>query len=150
MQIVWWLVPACKPNVSKLNLAETVIKESPVRFTLPPKRFNLPPMRFHREVDSRDGMPWTHWIICVLVVTACFASSSGAAEDSVSLLPILSGNDDGQPLHEAIINHSSAGHFAVLRRIGPEHSGKTHGQPQRTDSLDSTTLVEWHGIGASP
>lgn len=35
------------------------------------------------------------------------------AEDSVSLLPVMTGDDAGKPLHEAIINHSISGHFAV-------------------------------------
>lgn len=36
-----------------------------------------------------------------------------AAEDSVSLLPVIRGHDQSRPLHEAIINHSISGHFAV-------------------------------------
>ncbi|MEM8668344.1 MAG: arylsulfatase [Planctomycetota bacterium] len=39
--------------------------------------------------------------------------SDEVAEDSVSLLSTLTGNDDGEPLHEAIVNHSIYGHFAV-------------------------------------
>jgi arylsulfatase A len=38
---------------------------------------------------------------------------ANAAEDSFSLLPILTGTDADAPLHEAIINHSISGHFAV-------------------------------------
>ncbi|MEM9366507.1 MAG: arylsulfatase [Planctomycetota bacterium] len=40
-----------------------------------------------------------------------------AAEDSLSLLPIASGDDDGTPLHDAIIHHSGNGYFAI--RSGP-------------------------------
>lgn len=40
-----------------------------------------------------------------------------AAEDSVSLLPILTGQGEGQPLHEAVVHHSSSGYFAI--RSGP-------------------------------
>ncbi|MEM6690546.1 MAG: arylsulfatase [Planctomycetota bacterium] len=36
-----------------------------------------------------------------------------AAEDSVSLLPVLLDNDNGRPLHEAVVHHSSSGYFAV-------------------------------------
>ena len=36
-----------------------------------------------------------------------------AAEDSVSLLPVLKRKDNDKPLHEAVINHSSSGYFAV-------------------------------------
>ena len=36
-----------------------------------------------------------------------------AAEDSVSLLPVLLGKDRDDPLHEAVIHHSISGHFAV-------------------------------------
>jgi len=38
-----------------------------------------------------------------------------AAEDSVSLLPILRGKTLEAPLHEAIICHSASGHFAVRK-----------------------------------
>ena len=36
-----------------------------------------------------------------------------AAEDSVSLLPVLLSEENDKPLHEAVINHSISGHFAV-------------------------------------
>ncbi len=35
------------------------------------------------------------------------------AEDSVSLLPTLTGEDHAAPLHEIVVHHSSSGHFAV-------------------------------------
>ncbi|WP_442508623.1 sulfatase family protein [Novipirellula sp. SH528] len=38
-----------------------------------------------------------------------------AAEDSVSLLPTLRGDDGGEPLHELVVHHSVSGHFAVRR-----------------------------------
>jgi arylsulfatase A-like enzyme len=38
-----------------------------------------------------------------------------AAEDSVSLMPILRGKAAAEPLHEIVIHHSSAGHFAVRK-----------------------------------
>jgi arylsulfatase A-like enzyme len=40
-----------------------------------------------------------------------------AAEDSVSLLPTLRGEDVAGPLHELVVHHSVSGHFAV--RKGP-------------------------------
>lgn len=36
-----------------------------------------------------------------------------AAEDSVSLLPILRGQNGDQPLHDHVIHHSVSGHFAI-------------------------------------
>ena len=38
-----------------------------------------------------------------------------AAEDSVSLLPVLSGDTIERPLHELAIHHSGSGHFAVRK-----------------------------------
>lgn len=38
-----------------------------------------------------------------------------AAEDSLSLMPILKGDDSEKALHEAVINHSISGHFAVRK-----------------------------------
>ncbi len=38
---------------------------------------------------------------------------AGAAEDSVSLLPLVRGESIPGPLHEAVIHHSASGHFAV-------------------------------------
>ncbi|MFP6692758.1 MAG: arylsulfatase [Pirellulales bacterium] len=38
-----------------------------------------------------------------------------AAEDSVSLLPVLSGKKMAAPLHNLVIHHSISGHFAVRR-----------------------------------
>jgi arylsulfatase A-like enzyme len=36
-----------------------------------------------------------------------------AGEDSVSLLPALLGQDNGRPLHEAVVHHSGQGMFAI-------------------------------------
>ena len=36
-----------------------------------------------------------------------------AAEDSLSLLPVLKGNQLETPLHEAVVCHSNSGHFAI-------------------------------------
>lgn len=38
-----------------------------------------------------------------------------AAEDSVSLLPTLRGNNASQPLHDVVVHHSVSGHFAVRK-----------------------------------
>ena len=38
-----------------------------------------------------------------------------AAEDSVSLLPILRGEEPSAPLHDVIVNHSVSGHFAIRK-----------------------------------
>lgn len=38
-----------------------------------------------------------------------------AAEDSVSLLPTLLGNESGKPLHDIVVHHSVSGHFAVRK-----------------------------------
>jgi arylsulfatase A-like enzyme len=38
-----------------------------------------------------------------------------AAEDSVSLLPVLRGKDVPEPLHEIVIHHSISGQFAVRK-----------------------------------
>ena len=38
-----------------------------------------------------------------------------AAEDSVSLLPLLLGKETKEPLHEAIVCHSISGHFAIRK-----------------------------------
>ena len=47
-----------------------------------------------------------------------------AAEDSLSLLPLLQGKRLEQPLHEAIVCHSISGHFAV-RQGGENGQWKT-------------------------
>lgn len=47
-----------------------------------------------------------------------------AAEDSLSLLPLLQGKRLDQPLHEAIVCHSISGHFAV-RQGGENGQWKT-------------------------
>jgi hypothetical protein len=47
-----------------------------------------------------------------------------AAEDSLSLLPLLQGRQLKQPLHEAIVCHSISGHFAV-RQGGENGRWKT-------------------------
>ena len=41
--------------------------------------------------------------------------SADAAEDSVSLLPTLRGEDGVGPLHELVVHHSVSGHFAVRK-----------------------------------
>ncbi len=38
-----------------------------------------------------------------------------AAEDSVSLLPVLTGTDVNKRLHEAVVHQSGSGHFAIRR-----------------------------------
>jgi len=38
-----------------------------------------------------------------------------AAEDSVSLLPVLRGEKREKPLHEIVIHHSGSGHFAIRK-----------------------------------
>ena len=38
-----------------------------------------------------------------------------AAEDSVSLLPALRGEDVAEPLHELVVHHSASGYFAVRK-----------------------------------
>jgi len=40
---------------------------------------------------------------------------ASAAEDSVSLLPTLLGEDGSEPLHEVVVHHSVSGHFAVRK-----------------------------------
>ena len=40
---------------------------------------------------------------------------ANAGEDSVSLLPTLTGKTSGGPLHEMVVHHSVSGHFAVRR-----------------------------------
>lgn len=40
---------------------------------------------------------------------------ANAAEDSVSLLPTLRGEEQSEPLHELVVHHSSSGFFAVRK-----------------------------------
>jgi len=60
-------------------------------------------------------------VICLVDFMATAAELSAAslpenaAEDSVSLMPILRGDKLSSPLHEAIINHSISGFFAVRK-----------------------------------
>ena len=54
-------------------------------------------------------------IMATLADVAGHRLPSDAAEDSRSLLPILLGKEHPEPLHEAVICHSSSGHFAVRR-----------------------------------
>ena len=57
--------------------------------------------------------------ICLTDLMATFAEIAGydlpdnAAEDSVSLLPVLTGKKVDGSLHELVIHHSISGHFAV-------------------------------------
>ena len=61
----------------------------------------------------------SHQVIVQTDVLATLAEVVGhdvpdnAAEDSVSLLPVLLSEENDKPLHEAVINHSISGHFAV-------------------------------------
>ena len=41
--------------------------------------------------------------------------AADAAEDSVSLLPTLRGDNVREPLHEVVVHHSVSGHFAIRR-----------------------------------
>jgi arylsulfatase A-like enzyme len=50
---------------------------------------------------------------CADVVGAKLPNS--AAEDSVSLMPVLRGDKTGGPLHDIVIHHSISGHFAVRK-----------------------------------
>jgi hypothetical protein len=40
---------------------------------------------------------------------------ANAAEDSISLLPLLNGKKPEKPLHDIVIHHSISGHFAVRK-----------------------------------
>ena len=58
-------------------------------------------------------------LICLNDIMATCADVLGtklpenAAEDSVSFLPALAGNDNGKPLREALVHHSINGSFAI-------------------------------------
>lgn len=64
----------------------------------------------HQPITQAD-------VMATLADVVDFQLPDNAAEDSESLYPVLSGTHDGAPLHDAIVNHSSGGYFAL--RQGP-------------------------------
>jgi arylsulfatase A len=71
---------------------------------------------------TKPGSRSAETIVLTDVMATCadlleFALPATAAEDSVSLLPRLSADRSEPPLHDAVVHHSSEGHFAV--RKGP-------------------------------
>ncbi len=63
----------------------------------------------------------SHEVVCLVDVMATAADLTGyrlpdnAAEDSISILPVLQGRSYEKPLREATVHHSNSGRFAIRR-----------------------------------
>lgn len=69
---------------------------------------------------TKPGSRSTETIVLTDIMATCadllnFRLPASAAEDSVSLLPRLRAESPTAPLHDAVIHHSSEGHFAVRK-----------------------------------
>ena len=78
-------------------------------------------VRWPGQVKSRPTVAATRSFALTDIMATCaevlkFDPPNNAAEDSVSLLPVLTGDQpDNSPLHEIVIHHSVSGHFAIRK-----------------------------------
>ncbi|MEM7457168.1 MAG: arylsulfatase [Planctomycetota bacterium] len=78
-----------------------------------------------------------------------FPVPENAAEDSVSLMPVMRGETIDQPLHETVVHHSISGRFAVRKGDWKLILGERRGHG-RTRSATATSQVPAEHRGGAP